>query len=79
MRSTPLPTVEYAGVPHSDTYLQYMHSPQWNMQCCPTVVLVYMHSPQVEYAGVPHSGTRLYARPQWAETDQRDAMGTPEY
>ncbi len=54
-----LPTVEYAGVPHSDTYLFAL----------PTVV----------YAGLPHIGTCLYARPQWAETDQRDAMGPPEY
>jgi hypothetical protein len=33
------------------------------MQGCPTVIPIYMHSPQVEYAGVPHSGARFYALP----------------
>jgi len=56
-----LPTVEYAGLPHSGTRLyalptvEYAEVPHSGTR---------LHAlPTVEYAGVPHSDTRLYALP----------------
>jgi hypothetical protein len=75
-----LPTVEYSMQGYHTEELISMHSARWGMQGYHTVVLVPMYAlPTVEYARLPQSVTRLYARPQWAETDQRDAMGKPEY
>ncbi len=73
-----LPTVEYSMQGYPTEVLISMHSARWSMQGYPTGVLVPMYAlPTVEYARLPHSVTRLYARPQWAETDQGDDMGTP--